>query len=77
LPYLVKAAVFITKPDISLTIVKQICKRGIFKYFWFQQGSENKEAIIIAEQNGIKVVHGECILIFIKPSISTWNTSDY
>ena len=68
LPKHVKAAVFITKPEISLTIVKQICEKGIIKYLWFQQGSENKEAIIIAEKYGIKVVHGECILMFIKSS---------
>jgi predicted CoA-binding protein len=68
LPDHVKAAVFITKPGISLSIVKQICKRGVITYLWFQQGSEKKEAIILAEQNGIEVVQGECILMFIKPS---------
>ncbi len=67
LPDNVKNAVFITKPNVTFTIVKQICDRGIIKYMWFLQGSENQEAIILAEQNGIKVVQGECILMYIKP----------
>jgi predicted CoA-binding protein len=66
LPIHVKAAVFITKPEITLTVVNQICERGLIKNMWFQQGSENKEALLVARQNGIKIVQGECILMFIK-----------
>jgi predicted CoA-binding protein len=73
LPKNVRAAVFITKPEITLNVVKQICNRGVIKYLWFQQGAEDKDAIAIAEQNGMKVIHGECILMFIKSSIFPHN----
>jgi predicted CoA-binding protein len=66
LPDHVKAAVFITKPEVTLEAVKQICEGNTIKYLWFQQGSENNEATDLAKKNGVKVVYGECILMFIK-----------
>jgi predicted CoA-binding protein len=68
LPDNVKAAVFITKPDITLNVIRQICENKRIKYLWLQQGSENYDAIALAEKNKIKVVQGECILMYIKES---------
>ena len=40
---------------------------AIIKNIWMQQGSEAKDAINFCKDNGIDVVHGECILMFAEP----------
>jgi predicted CoA-binding protein len=34
---------------------------------WLQNGCESKSAIELCEQNGIPVVHGECVLMYAEP----------
>ena len=34
---------------------------------WIQKNSASKEALELCEKNGIKAVHGECIMMFAEP----------
>jgi predicted CoA-binding protein len=34
---------------------------------WLQRGCESKTAIALCEQDGIPVVHGECVLMYAEP----------
>lgn len=34
---------------------------------WIQEGSETEGAIKLCQENGISVIHGECILMFAEP----------
>jgi uncharacterized protein len=50
----------------SLAIMKEAYSEGI-KNIWIQQMSETKEAIEYCENNGINVIHKQCLLIHIEP----------
>jgi len=52
----------IIPPKVTEKIVEQCKILGIDK-IWMQPGSESKKAIKFCEQNGIKVVHGICIVV--------------
>ena len=34
---------------------------------WLQAGSESKEAIALAEQNGVPTISGECLMMYAEP----------
>ena len=53
----------ITQPEITGQIVDQAVALGV-KNIWMQPGAESLQAIEIAEQAGINVIHsGPCILV--------------
>lgn len=54
-------------PPSETEIVVQEAKELGIKNIWMQQGSESKNAIEFCKQNGINVVHNECILMFAEP----------
>jgi len=68
LPADFKAVVFVSKPEITEAITKQICNSNQIVYIWYQQGSVTKNTIDLAISSGKKVIHGECILMFTKHS---------
>jgi uncharacterized protein len=68
LPEKVKAAVFITKPDVSETILSEIINGKKIGHIWLQQGAENQNAVLSAEKVGLNIIHGECIMMFAKQS---------
>jgi uncharacterized protein len=68
LPAIVKTAVFITKPEVTEIIVENICTEKTINGIWLQQGSESKKAIETAQNNGLNVISGECILMYTKSS---------
>ncbi len=51
----------VVNPIISIKVVKSAIKLGI-KYIWFQPNTYNQEIIKLAEENGIKIIYGSCIL---------------
>ncbi len=54
-------------PSVQTEIVlHQALATGITR-IWLQQGSESYAAIRFCEQSGLKVVHGQCILMFAEP----------
>lgn len=65
LPPQITAAVFLTKPEITVRMIEKICNENRITHVWFQQGSENPVATTNAIQHGLNVITGECILMFI------------
>lgn len=60
------AVVTVVQPSVTEEIVKECARLGIQRV-WMQQGSESPAAIQFCQQNGIQVVHGECIMMFTRP----------
>ena len=50
-------------------VVKQAYEVGI-RNVWLQQGAQSDSAIQFCKDNGINVVHNECILMFAEPVAS-------
>ncbi|MFO7925043.1 MAG: CoA-binding protein [Bacteroidales bacterium] len=67
LPYDVEALIVTTKPEASMTVVREAVDRGI-KNIFLQQGAENKEVIEYAESNGANIIYKKCILMFASPT---------
>lgn len=63
----VDAMVTVVKPAVTEIIISEAFDAGI-KQFWMQQGSESDEAIKFGEDNGMNVIHGYCLLMFLEPS---------
>jgi len=66
LPEQVGGVIVVVPPVQTEKVVHDIVSAGI-KQVWMQQGSESKSAIQFCKKNGISVVEGECILMFVKP----------
>lgn len=62
----------VVPPSETEIIVQQAKELGI-KHIWMQQGSESKNAINFCKDNGINVVHNECIIMFVEPVKSIHN----
>ena len=67
LPEEVGGLVLVVPPDQSEKLVRQAKDAGINRV-WMQQGAESAEAIRYCEDKGIDAVHGECIMMFAKPT---------
>ena len=63
LPEKVGGVVIVTPPATSEKLVQEAAQVGISRV-WLQQGAENAAAIKICEQEGIKVIHHECIMMY-------------
>lgn len=66
LPKPADAVVIVTKPRITINVLKNMVDAGI-KMAWMQQGAESDEAISFCIKHGIREVHGECIMMFAEP----------
>lgn len=66
LPEPVGGAVLCIRPTETEKVVRDATAAGITRV-WMQQGAESEAAIRFCEENGIRVVHGECILMFAEP----------
>ncbi len=65
-PIKVDAVITVIPPQETEKIVDDLIRNSI-SYIWMQQGSESKAAIDHCEKNGIKVIAGECIMMFAEP----------
>ncbi len=63
LPEHVEGVILVTRPEVTLSLVREAQACGV-RRIWMQQGAESLDAIRYCEDNGIAVVHGECILMF-------------
>ena len=63
LPEKVDGVIINIKPQQAESVVRSALKAGL-THIWLQQGSSSKEAIELCEQNGISLVHDECILMY-------------
>ena len=67
LPRQVGGLVLVVQPDQSEKLVREAKSAGIGR-IWMQQGAESAAAIRFCEENGIDVVHGQCVMMFAQPS---------
>ena len=67
LPEAVGGAVVVVPRDEVDNVVKDAVKAGI-KRVWIQQSSETKAAIQYCEDNGVSVIHNECVMMFAEPA---------
>ena len=54
-------------PNRTEQVVREAAAAGI-KRVWLQQGAASGEAIAYCREQGMEVVHGECILMFAEPA---------
>ena len=66
LPDEIRSLIIMTKKDQSAALVKEAASKGI-KHIWIQQMSDTPEAISAAEEAGINLIHGKCVLMFSEP----------
>ncbi|MFW6110775.1 MAG: CoA-binding protein [Thermoproteota archaeon] len=62
LPEKPDVADLVVPPEVTEEVVKTCKKIGVDKV-WMQPGSESERAIDFCNENGIKVVHGVCVMI--------------
>jgi hypothetical protein len=67
LPESVRHGLLMTPKSNTAGAVENAIHHG-FTHIWIQQGAESKEAVEIAKQNGIQLVHGTCIMMHANPS---------
>lgn len=61
------AAVLVVVPPVQTEkVVAEALECGL-RYVWMQKGSESEKAIEFCRDNGITVIHNECILMFAHP----------
>jgi predicted CoA-binding protein len=66
LPEKVGGIVLCLPPIQTEKVLTEVHAAGINRV-WMQQGAESYAALRFCEKNGIKVVHNQCILMFIEP----------
>jgi predicted CoA-binding protein len=62
----VGGVIIVVPPSQTEKVVREVAQIGIPRV-WIQQGAESQDAIQFCQQNGIKVVYGECIMMFAEP----------
>lgn len=67
LPERVERLLVVTSPAAAASLVKEAAAAGI-RQVWLQQGASSPEAIRACEEQGLQVVHGQCILMFAEPA---------
>ncbi|MCX8105337.1 MAG: CoA-binding protein [Ignavibacterium album] len=66
LPQKVGAVITVIPPAETEKIIDEMIELSI-NHIWMQQGSESKKAIEKCNVYGIKVISGECILMYAEP----------
>lgn len=66
LPDTVRSIVIIVKPERVPDILKE-CRHKDIDTVWMQPGSESPAAAAAAALNGIQVIQGRCILMYLEP----------
>jgi hypothetical protein len=66
LPEPVERALVVVKPEATEAVVRDAAAAGV-RRVWVQQGAESPSALRAAEELGLDVVHGHCILMFTEP----------
>jgi hypothetical protein len=69
IPEPVGGVIVVVPPARAEGVVKEAAAHGI-RRVWLQQGAESAEAIKFCQDNGMSVVHGQCVLMFPKPGTS-------
>ena len=61
---LVDGLVVVTPPSEAVKLVREAADMGIPRV-WLQQGAGSDEALAIARERGVSLVHGHCLLMFL------------
>ena len=61
-------ALIIVPRSETENVVNDAARLGI-SHIWIQQGAESEKAVNFCKENGIKVIPGECILMFAEPTV--------
>ncbi len=61
-----RVLIMVPRPETE-KIVQDAARLGISN-IWIQQGAESEKAVNFCKKNGIKVIPGECILMFAEPT---------
>lgn len=56
----------VVKPEQTESVVRDAAQAGC-KSVWLQQGAESPAALAAADELGLSVDHGQCILMFAEP----------
>jgi predicted CoA-binding protein len=67
LPEPVDAVLVVVPAAQAINVVRDAAAAGIHR-IWLQQGAESPEVLKTCRDLGIDVVHGECILMFARPT---------
>ena len=67
LPAPVGGLILVVPPDQTEHLVREAHAVGI-ENIWMQQGAESPDAITFCHDNGINLVHGECVMMFAQPT---------
>ena len=67
LPEPADGVVIVVPPGETERVVLNAVEAGI-RRIWMQQGAESAAAVQFCKEQGIDAVHGECILMFARPS---------
>ena len=62
IPVKVDVVDMVVPPKITEEVVKECLKLGL-KRVWMQPGSESEAAVEFCNKNGIKVIHGACVMM--------------
>ena len=66
LPEPVERALVVVRPEATEGVLRDAAAAGV-RRIWVQQGAESAAALRAAEELGLDVVHGQCILMFAEP----------
>ena len=55
-----------TPPSETKKVLSDSVEKGA-SLVWIQQGAETPEALAFAKEKGLRLVHNECILMFLEP----------
>jgi hypothetical protein len=66
LPEGVDRLYIVTRKNATAALVREAAAKGI-RNLWIQQSSDTPEALEVAGSNGIRVIHGKCIFMFLDP----------
>jgi uncharacterized protein len=69
LPEAVGGVLVAVPPPQAEQVVRDAAAVGIPR-LWLQQGAASPQALRLAQECGMSVVHGECILMFAEPVVS-------
>jgi len=67
LPEPADGVLIVVPPQQTEKVVRDAAEAGI-RRVWMQQGAESLAAIRFCEEQGIDVVHNECVLMFAEPT---------
>ncbi|MCX6122484.1 MAG: CoA-binding protein [Ignavibacteriales bacterium] len=69
LPEKVDGVVIMLPPEKTMKVLPEILEAGI-EHVWLQQQTESPQAIQFCKDHNIRVVYGECIMMFTEPVAS-------